>query len=157
MADKNLLLDIPGAGTPGMMNCCHGGCDNCDYARVFDNLSSGRPKWIATYLDRQLIDGRSHTSRWSSIFQNTKDGSISKTEFIDRFSKLQYQLCLGPQSSVSPDELPTIDSMNTLWDVLIGDANESETLTPELMTYSLKKITGVEHGITWQDWLKAWS
>ena len=35
MADKVLLLDVPGAGTVEMMNCCHGGCDNCDFARIF--------------------------------------------------------------------------------------------------------------------------
>ena len=41
LADKELLLDIPGAGTPEMMNCCHGGCSNCDYSRIFDYMSSG--------------------------------------------------------------------------------------------------------------------
>ena len=28
LADKMILLDVPGAGTPEMVNCCHGGCDN---------------------------------------------------------------------------------------------------------------------------------
>lgn len=41
LADKELLLDVPGAGTPEMMNCCHGGCSNCDYSRIFDSMSSG--------------------------------------------------------------------------------------------------------------------
>ena len=28
LADKKLLLDVPGAGTPEMKDCCHGGCDS---------------------------------------------------------------------------------------------------------------------------------
>ena len=35
LADKMILLDVPGAGTPEMVNCCHGGCDNCDYSSRF--------------------------------------------------------------------------------------------------------------------------
>ena len=57
LADKYLLLDVPGAGTPGMINCCHGGCDNCDFSHVFDEMSSGRAKWLPLYPDRKIIDG----------------------------------------------------------------------------------------------------
>lgn len=157
MADKYLLLDIPGAGTPGMMNCCHGGCDNCDYSHVFDNLTSGRPKWIAVYRERGLIDGRTHTSRWSTMFDNAIEGKLSKIEFFDRLTRLQYQMSLGPAVSVPPNELPSEDSLNALWDALRGDENKSETITSDQIVHSLKKITGVEHGITWQDWVKAWA
>ena len=34
-------MRIHRAGTPEMMNCCHGGCSNCDYSRVFDSMSAG--------------------------------------------------------------------------------------------------------------------
>ena len=69
LADDYLLLDIPDAGTPGMMNCCHGGCDNCAYSHIFDNLSAGRPKWVPLYASRQLIDGRTHTSPGGACFR----------------------------------------------------------------------------------------
>jgi hypothetical protein len=51
-ADKELLLDIPGAGSPEMMNCCHGGCDNCAYSHVFDFMSAARAKWVPLYAYR---------------------------------------------------------------------------------------------------------
>ena len=43
------MLDVPGAGTPEMKDCCHGGCDNCDYSRVFDEMNAGKAKWVACY------------------------------------------------------------------------------------------------------------
>jgi len=52
LADKKLLLDVPGAGTPEMKDCCHGGCDNCDYSRVFDEMNAGKAKWVACYVER---------------------------------------------------------------------------------------------------------
>ena len=67
-ADNYLLLDVEGAGSPEMMNCCHGGCDNCNYSHIFDNMTSGRPKWVPVYVNRKLIDGRDHMSPWSVLF-----------------------------------------------------------------------------------------
>ena len=32
-----------------MKDCCHGGCDNCDYSRVFDEMNAGKAKWVACY------------------------------------------------------------------------------------------------------------
>ena len=49
LADKKLLLDVPGGGAPEMKDCCHGGCDNCDYSRVFDEMNAGKAKWVACY------------------------------------------------------------------------------------------------------------
>ena len=67
-SDNYLLLDVEGAGSPEMMNCCHGGCDNCNYSHIFDNMTSGRPKWVPVYVNRNLIDGRDHMSPWSVLF-----------------------------------------------------------------------------------------
>lgn len=47
-------------GTPEMMNCCHGGCDNCDYSHVFDYMSSAR---YAEYVF-------SRPSYWSTVGRN---------------------------------------------------------------------------------------
>lgn len=59
-SDDYLLLDVEGAGTPEMANCCHGGCDNCAFSHIFDQLESGKPKWLPLYSQRTLIDGRNH-------------------------------------------------------------------------------------------------
>ena len=67
-SDDYLLLDVEGAGTPEMANCCHGGCDNCAFSHIFDQLESGKPKWLATYSDRTLVDGRNH--RFIVIFSS---------------------------------------------------------------------------------------
>eukprot|EP01041_Mallomonas_annulata_P012609 gene12609-26549_t len=154
LADKNLLLDVPGAGSPEMMNCCHGGCDNCEYSRIFDNLSSGRPKWIPIYIERQLVDGRSHISPWKGIFEN--DNEISKEDFISRLRLLEYRACLGPPSTVPSDELPTDETLNTIWLSLISDETHTKLSSTQLVN-RLKDLSGVEHGITWPEWIKAFS
>ena len=60
----------------------------------------GRPKWIPLYDRRTLIDGRSHKSTWSSIFDDAVDGStvdnaIDQETFITRIQALAYRPCLG--------------------------------------------------------------
>mmetsp|Transcript_3116 Transcript_3116/g.9319 ORF Transcript_3116/g.9319 Transcript_3116/m.9319 type:complete len:207 (-) Transcript_3116:352-972(-) len=68
LADKKLLLDVPGAGTPEMRDCCHGGCDNCDYSRVFDEMNAG------------LGPGRSHQNCFQDAFvRNVGSGNIPST------------------------------------------------------------------------------
>lgn len=79
MADKMILLDVPGAGTPEMRNCCHGGCDNCPYSHVFDQMTAGRAKWVPLYAHRKLIDDREHSSPWSVIFEDI--GATSNESF----------------------------------------------------------------------------
>lgn len=116
LADDYLLLDIPGAGTPGMMNCCHGGCDNCAYSHVFDNLSAGRPKWVPVYATRQLIDGRSHTSPWGRLFRDDPHSTepfddlhtepsrrLSWAELQARIQALPSRGCLGTPTNAPPD------------------------------------------------------
>ena len=159
-SDKMLLLDVPGAGTPEMMNCCHGGCDNCDFSHVFDNLSAGRPKWVPTYSYRKLIDGRDHHSAWSSIF-DSEDSVIDEITFVNRIKKLPYQMNMGPPSSVPSDEEPTDDTLHALWSKLIhtlhDDTNNENTLTIDAkqMSEALVKLTGESHGVMFSDFKKA--
>ena len=111
LTDNYLLLDIEGAGTPEMMNCCHSGmlthtrdlthsliltqgCDNCDYARIFDNLTSGKPKWIPLYAYRKLIDGRDHLPLWTQLFEANSE--LTRDEFIAKIKQMPYSSCIGP-------------------------------------------------------------
>ena len=183
IADKTLLLDIPGAGTPEMMNCCHGGCDNCAYSHVFDEMSSGRPKWIPLYISRTLIDGRNHVAPWASIFQDKS--KISKQDFLKGIISLPYKNSLGPMDSVPADEMPMEEAVDKIWLKIVRQVeaeNKSDPITECLtaeqvrlliiasnifeikielnnfqMTCALKKLTGEEHGATWTHWLSAFS
>ncbi|KAJ1419338.1 hypothetical protein B484DRAFT_453444 [Ochromonadaceae sp. CCMP2298] len=148
IADKQLLLDIPGAGTPGMVNCCHGGCDNCDYSHVFDSMQSGRPKWVALYPtgDRQLIDGRAHTAPWSAIFEGQ---GVSQEAFAAKLSSLPYNACLGPPSSVPPDEPISETAVAELWAKVMGE-DLGGLLTSNKMVTAMQTLTGEEHGATWK-------
>lgn len=125
-ADKELLLDVPGAGTPEMMNCCHGGCDNCAYSHIFDFMSSARAKWIPLYIHRRLIDGREHTAPWAPLFSPDNE-TITKAQFSSRLQTLPLQLTMGPPQSVPADE--DIDPLviDKLWEAL---AENNDTLTP---------------------------
>jgi hypothetical protein len=123
-AAKSILLDIPGAGTPEMANCCHGGCDNCNYSHSFDNLSAGRAKWVPTYSTRTLIDGRSEKAPWANIFDSPIAGdgtgeAIDKATFIERIQQLPYEMSMGPGSSVPADETPLESAVEAFWDILL--------------------------------------
>jgi len=64
---------------------------------IYLSYIQGRPKWIPLYDRRTLIDGRSHKSTWSSIFD--VDGStvdaVDQDAFITRLQALAYRPCLG--------------------------------------------------------------
>ena len=133
LADKELLLDVPGAGSPEMMNCCHGGCDNCAYSHIFDSMTSGRAKWVACYPYRRLIDGREHCSPWSVLFSSRQEDiinqasslSLTKQQFVEKFQSLPYQLTLGPSISVPADEPVSSAALEHFFSILA--ANTSET------------------------------
>lgn len=145
LAEKVILLDVPGAGTPEMKNCCHGGCDNCQYTRVFDEMRSGRPKWIAHYTHMEHIDGRSHSPAWvSGLFS---DGAVSKEIFVSRMRSMPYSPTLGP--SISVEETPP--SIEAAEDFFVSLAGESQHLTPVEMAAALVRITGQQHGSVWRD------
>lgn len=130
MAAKSILLDIPGAGTPEMANCCHGGCDNCDFSHSFDNLSAGRAKWVPTYCTRTLIDGRSEKAPWANIFDSPENSelqeSISKATFTKRLRDLPYAMTMGPGTSVPADEVPVDAALEAFWDILLSGLVETE-------------------------------
>mmetsp|Transcript_22813 Transcript_22813/g.31288 ORF Transcript_22813/g.31288 Transcript_22813/m.31288 type:complete len:224 (-) Transcript_22813:72-743(-) len=153
LADKELLLDVEGAGTPEMANCCHGGCDNCNYSRIFDSLSAGRAKWVALYTTRTLIDGRSHESPWAKIFPSEE--AISKEEFVRRIQSLPYKPQMGPPSlpqEVSAEEIPSKEAVERLWGC--GLEKPPDEMTPSQLMETLKRLTGEPHGALWSDFVK---
>lgn len=150
IADKKLLLDVPFAGTPEMKNCCHGGCDNCDFSRIFDEMNSGRPKWIPLYTERELIDGRRHESSWGKMFAES-DEILPRQAFFERLSSLEYRPALGPRVSVKADDPLDEETVRLFYDMLLGDnAGVAEGVKADDLTSGLMRLTGEEHGATWK-------
>ena len=59
-------------------------------------MTSGKPKWIALYPYRKLIDGRDHLPLWVQLFE--PNGELSKDEFIKKVKQIPYSPCIGPPS-----------------------------------------------------------
>eukprot|EP01038_Epipyxis_sp_PR26KG_P010207 gene10207-13733_t len=169
LSDKLLLLDIPGAGTPEMMNCCHGGCDNCNYSHVFDSMAAGRAKWIALYKERQLIDGRHHSSPWINVFTNSNEG-VSEKQFINNIQSLPYKLHMGPSLFSVNNDPPSDHVIQYLYQVVLKESmnatdddtnNIAETsgisISAEKFFRSLSLLTGEQHGIQWNEFRKLFS
>lgn len=150
LADKELLLDVPGAGTPEMRDCCHGGCDNCDYSRIFDQMRAGKPKWVAGYAERELIDGRRHVPRWRAAFGGEgvdADAPLDRAAFIEAIAALEYVPSMGPRTPAPPaGEPPSPVALGAFFDALAGD---SGALSANQMGESLCTLTGQEHGSMW--------
>lgn len=60
IADKQIYLD-ESAG-----QCCHSGCDNCEWRYDFDVMRAARPKWLVTYQER-AFDAATHRAKWVSV------------------------------------------------------------------------------------------
>jgi len=155
LADKTLLLDVPGAGTPGMINCCHGGCDNCQFSHVFDEMSAGRIKWVALYPHRKHIDGREHTPPWLSMFADSQE-LLDKAAFMARLSVLPCaSLSMGPPSGLeSPADAPSPETLEAFWSVLQRQ-HQRQALSAGDMAQALKSATGAEHGAIWSEFKSA--
>ena len=146
-SDKYMLLDVEGAGSPGMINCCHSGCDNCEYRFRFDEMASGRAKWVPLYADRKHVDGRSHLAPWSMIFfdtwedfekakeeisventfLHTKRGdsmSIDMNKFISKVQDIPPAVSIGPPSGVG-EEPPSEPFLIEFWGKLTSTAIET--------------------------------
>jgi hypothetical protein len=154
LADKRLLLDVEGAGTPEMTNCCHGGCDNCDFSRIFDEMNSGRPKWVPVYSRRKLIDGREHFSSWSTVLFEDKE-EISQEEFVTSLKKIKSQMTLGAPSVPSTEEL-TDEACIAFYETLRNAKPPSPDtlLSINKMSQALEALTENEHGAMFGDFNK---
>mmetsp|Transcript_1644 Transcript_1644/g.2510 ORF Transcript_1644/g.2510 Transcript_1644/m.2510 type:complete len:192 (+) Transcript_1644:53-628(+) len=150
LADKCILLDIPGAGTPEMRNCCHSGCDNCLYSRVFDEMNAAKPKWIALYTTREFIDGRDHTAPWTRIFEEDEELSVDK--FVDRVKMLPFRLPMGPKFKISADDLLDEAACRQLFELV---ADGEDTLNADAFAEGLSRLTGEAHGASWRSFSRA--
>ena len=143
IADKKLLLDVPGAGTPEMKDCCHGGCDNCDYSRIFDEMNAGKPKWVACYLEREHSDGRRHEAPTLSIFGD--DADLDVDEFVSRLGAVEPR---PPMGAPLKDVLAEFDAEGAaaLVSAIAGDGGRVDR---DNWGATLRRLSGEEHGITW--------
>lgn len=147
LAEKRLLLDVPMAGTAELRNCCHGGCDNCDFSRVFDEMSAGKPKWIPLYVKREFEDGRSAVSTWSTMFEG--DELVNAAAFVDRFKKLPFTPPMGAKKALgAADDIPSDEAVLLLWTKMAGAAGVDPTaeLCASDMAAAMAEITKKEHG-----------
>jgi hypothetical protein len=170
IAEPRILLNIPGAGTPEMANCCHSGCDNCAYSRLFDEMQAGQAKWIPLYSYSELIDGRSHKPVLSLELekliltkQDTTSASkriINENDFVDTILSLPVQLCLGPSNSYSDVGYHILyQSCQLLWKILVLNGSECSddlqykdiTMSIEEIYSSFRNITYQEYGLTFYD------
>jgi len=140
-----------------MINCCHGGCDNCDFSQSFDEMKAGRPKWVPNYLFLAHIDGRSHTPAWVETIFNGASGSVTEADFVERVRGLEYKACLGPMKSVQADDPPSEEACRALFHAMNGSDGESSELTAEQMAAALRTSTGEEFGAMWRDFKTAFS
>lgn len=142
LSDKELLLDVPGAGTPELANCCHGGCDNCAVSHIFDSLSSGRPKWIALYPYRRFIDGRDHSPRWMQLFEGL-EAAQSVDGFIRSFRAMDSQMTMGTPSIPDEDTDVSYEALCSFWTLVCDGKPEIKAVD---FADALKRLTGEEHG-----------
>jgi hypothetical protein len=178
MADKRHLLDVPGAGTPGMAQCCHSGCDSCEFRFLFDEMTAGRAKWVALYSDMKHIDGRWHVAPWARVFfdsiedfekakdevreegpylltERGDDMAITMQTFISRIQEIPNQLTMGPPSS-GTDEMPNTAFLEMFWAQITAAASVDSggSLTPKQMSDALTALTKTKHAASWKHFSK---
>lgn len=152
LSEKRILLDVEGAGTPEMMQCCHGGCDNCDFSRIFDEMKSGRPKWIPTYSFREHIDGRKHVPSWTSDLFDSNDENefLTNDVFVERLCALSSKMCMGPSSAAAKTPLDE-DSAHYFYNLLIKETQAKDGLSMKTMADALSTLTSNNDGVLWKD------
>ncbi len=148
LADKKLLLDVPGAGTPEMKDCCHGGCDNCDYSRVFDEMNAGKAKWVACYVEREHSDGRRHESPVRDLFGG--DERLGVAEFVARLGEVDPRPAMGARPADLTSDFDAAAAEGLVRKVVGGDEVSREAWGDALVA-----ISGEAHGVAWRPWAKA--
>jgi hypothetical protein len=124
-------------------NCCHGGCDNCNFSQVFDEMRSSRPKWVSCYVDRTLIDGRAHKSPASQLFAGAD--VLSLDDFLRRMNLLECRPTMGPKSPLLM-EVPSEDTMIAFFNNISDGA---DTVDPQGWAAGMRRLSGEDHGALW--------
>ena len=135
--------------TAGM--CCYSACSDCEYRlpdggyRMADQ-SAARPKWIPSYV-RRTVNGKDHTTRWSSELFGEGVTAIDQTTFCDKLVQMTYAPPLGgPYLAASGAAVEDPTTAELLFDIL---ADGKEKLTKARMSMRLKQLAGGEEGMTW--------
>jgi hypothetical protein len=167
LADKAIFMD-ESAG-----QCCHSGCDNCEWRYDFDIMRAARPKWLVTYAERKF-DSDAHTAKWKALFDvpsvppsssSLSDEDIFNTEtagptplssaavLAERLSALPFSAPLGPSVSVPGEEPLEAETAAWLWEKLVPAGSKSATLTARLMEKRLKEWASGKDSMMWGDFL----
>eukprot|EP00624_Nannochloropsis_granulata_P006607 evm.model.NODE_49765_length_66778_cov_45.246429.14 len=153
--------------------CCHSGCDNCEWRYDFDIMRAARPKWLVTYAERKF-DSDAHTAKWKALFDapsvppsssSLSDEDIFNTEtagptplssaavLAERLSALPFSAPLGPSVSVPGEEPLEAETAAWLWEKLVPAGSKSATLTARLMEKRLKEWASGKDSMMWGDFL----
>lgn len=168
LADKAIFMD-ESAG-----QCCHSGCDNCEWRYDFDIMRAARPKWLVTYAERKF-DSDAHTAKWTALFDPPASSPTSSTPMSDedmfnmetagptslasstvlaeRLSALPFLAPLGPTVTVTADEPLESETAAWLWDKLLPPGSKSAGLTARLMERRLKEWANGKDSLMWGDFL----
>ena len=151
LAEKYIMLDE----TAGM--CCYSACSDCEYRlpdggyRMADQ-SAARPKWIPSYVSR-TINGKEHTTKWSSELFLEGETALDQTTFAERIIQLAYAPPLGgPYVGASAAAIEDTTVAMHLFHIL---ANGKEKLTKARISTRLKQLAGGEEGMTWAKFQEA--
>ena len=131
-----------------------GGCDNCEFARVFDELKAPRPKWICSYVFIQHPDGRSHEPVWVDKLFGGASGSATCDEFVERLRASPFAPPLGPPKPPPVvEEPPSEATARALFEALAGAG--AGALDAEGMAAGLRRVTGEQGGAMWREFKSA--
>ena len=112
-----------------MMNCCHGGCDNCDFSHIFDEKNAARVKWVPCYEYRKLIDGRDHTSLWTNVLEcENNHNTINFDVFKKNVLSLRSQMSMGVPPSFSTTDNLNESTIAAFWEEIIHHKGDNEDI-----------------------------
>jgi len=95
----------------------------------FDMLKANFPKWLPCYLERDFCDERGcHVPVWSTtLFPEGTESVVSKKDFTERFTALEFTMPLGPKGTIKPEASePSAEAVDALWLYLCGDTAAEE-------------------------------
>ena len=119
-------------------------------------MSSSRVKWIVIYSTREFIDGRSHTSQWTKLFESAD--VITKKLLIERLQLLPPQISIGTPIMITENEMIDKRAIEFLWNKMfkiLNKNNSDDIITIEEFALALKLLTKEEHGAMWSKFIEA--
>mmetsp|Transcript_117 Transcript_117/g.261 ORF Transcript_117/g.261 Transcript_117/m.261 type:complete len:229 (-) Transcript_117:317-1003(-) len=146
LAETYILLD------PTDGKCCYNGCDDCafrlpDGSYPMDEQSAEHPTWIPSYIIRYADEETEHESKWSSKLFSDMRLTLSKEQFVQYLTQLDYAPPLGgPYVESSAADITETAAAEALFDVI---AKGKEKMSRQKMSVRIKQLSGGEDNMTW--------